>query len=79
MRTTLTIDDDVLGGARQRAEATRESIGAAICALARLGLDDRGAVRSVRNGIVLLPMRDGAPAVTLDDVNRIRDDIDGGS
>lgn len=76
MRTTLAIDDDVLRAARQRAASTGESLGEAVSALARLGLADRGARRAERSGITLLPVRPGAPVVTLEDVNRIRDDVD---
>jgi hypothetical protein len=76
MRTTLTIDDDVLRAARQRADARGESLGAAVSAMARASLVDSMSVRAERNGIVLLPMRSNAPAVTLEDVNRIRDDLD---
>lgn len=39
MRTPLTIPDDVLAAARQRAEDTGQTIGEALADLARLGLE----------------------------------------
>jgi hypothetical protein len=74
VRTTLTIDDDVLLAARQRAANTGESIGQAISALARLGLAPTTSERKTRNGITLLPVRSGATGATLEEVNRLRDE-----
>ncbi|NJN00299.1 MAG: CopG family transcriptional regulator [Aquincola sp.] len=75
MRTTLTIDDDVLAAAKHRAERENKTIGDVISALARQGLErsTRNA-RSVRNGVPLLPMRKGAVPVTMELVNRLRDE-----
>jgi hypothetical protein len=75
MRTTLTIDDDVLLAARQRAAKTGESIGQAVSALARLGLAPANSERKTRNGITLLPVRPGATGVTLEEVNSLRDEL----
>jgi predicted transcriptional regulator len=72
MRTTLTLDDDVLARARQLADATGESLGAVISGLARESLTRRTAGES-RNGILLVPARAGT-VVTLEDVNRLRDE-----
>ena len=76
MRTTLAIDDDVLAAAKHLAEREQSSVGAVISALARQGLSRgvRGA-RAVRNGVPLLAVRKGAPAVTLELVNQLRDEI----
>ncbi len=41
MRTTLQIDDDVLGAARSLAKARDQSLGQVISALARKGLADQ--------------------------------------
>jgi len=73
MRTTLSIDDDVLIAARALAEAERRSIGEVVSELARRSL--RGPKRSAahRNGLVLLPERPGG-VVTLEMVNAIRDE-----
>lgn len=63
MRTTLTLDDDVLEAARALAEARGISIGAVVSELARRGLAPPSA-GAVRNGIRLFPVREGAGRVT---------------
>lgn len=75
MRTTLAIDDDVLAAARHLAEREHRSIGEVISALARQGLS-RGtrSNKTDRNGIPLLPSRKAAVPVTLELVNRLRDE-----
>jgi hypothetical protein len=76
MRTTLAIDDDVLAAAKGLASRQRISVGAAVSALARQALQ-RPAVPAepkTRNGIPLLPQRRNAEPVTLELVNRLRDD-----
>ena len=75
MRTTLTIDDDVLAAARHLAERESRSIGEIISTLARQGLTkETGGKRSARNGVPLLPSRAGATRVTLQLVNQLRDE-----
>jgi hypothetical protein len=87
MRTTLTIDDDVLRAARARAEAERRPVGAVISDLARqamkrgpaAGAEDSPtgvAAPRMRNGIPLLPARFGHQPVTLDIVKQLRDELD---
>ncbi len=75
MRTTLAIDDDVLSAAKHLAERERKSLGEVISALARHGLN-RGtrSARPVRNGVPLLPTREHGTRVTLELVNRLRDE-----
>ena len=73
MRTTITIDDDVLDAARSIAESRRQSIGEALSALARAGLRPTSPVRT-RNGIPLLPTRVPGQKVTLEMVNALRDE-----
>ena len=76
MRTTLAIDDDVLTAARHLAERERKTVGEVISALARQGLTQRArGTRAVRNGVPLLPRRKGAAPVTLEIVNRLRDEL----
>lgn len=75
MRTTLDIDDDVLRAARQLAESTGQSIGKAVSKLARAGLRGPDGRRDVRNGVKLLPVRHDAPGATLEEVNRLRDEL----
>ena len=73
MRTTLTIDDDVLAAAKQFADARGLTLGEAVSQLARATLTERRRHGS-RNGIVLLPASADARSATLDDVNQLRDD-----
>lgn len=76
MRTTLSIDDDVLAAAKHLAERDEKSVGEVISALARQGLA-RGARggRTERNGVPLLPSRRGAAPVTPEWVNQLRDEL----
>lgn len=46
MRTTLTIDDDVLLAAKERARRERRSVGEVVSELARQGLAHSGSGRS---------------------------------
>lgn len=76
MRTTLTIDDDVLVVAKVRADREGVSLGAVVSAMARKGMrSDRAEQEKspVRNGIRLLTKHGGQP-VTLEMINAIRDD-----
>ena len=54
MRTTLTIDDDVLAAAKQFADSRGLTLGEAVSQLARATLTERRR-SDTRNGIVLLP------------------------
>jgi hypothetical protein len=74
MRTTLAIDDDVLEAARSLARGRRSTVGEVISELARKSLAAPARASSTRNGIPLLPGRAGAPPVTLELVNRLRDE-----
>jgi hypothetical protein len=75
VRTTLTIDDDILAAAKHLAEREHKSLGEVISTLARQGLsrNTRGS-RTQRNGIPLLPSRKAAVPVTLELVNQLRDE-----
>jgi hypothetical protein len=76
VRTTLAIDDDVLAAARQLAERERKTVGEVVSALARSGLGGSSrSTRAVRNGVPLLATRKGAAPVTLEIVNRLRDEL----
>lgn len=76
MRTTLAIDDDILAAAKHLAERENRSMGDVISTLAREGLS-RGARKppAERNGIPLLAAAKGAAPVTLEMVNRLRDEL----
>ena len=72
MRTTLTIDDDVLTAAKALADQRDVPVGKVISELARNSLSRPKAARK-RNGIPLIASR-GGPPVTLDIVNALRDE-----
>ncbi len=63
MRTTLTIDDDVLKEAVKRAEALRISLGQALSDLARRGLQVAPPVKEISGLVVFDPPKD-APRIT---------------
>jgi hypothetical protein len=73
MRTTVNLDDDVLSAAKQLARKRATSLGQALSDIARRGLEPRPA-GPVRNGVVLLASRRGSKKVTMELVNRLRDD-----
>ena len=74
MRTTLTIDDDVLLAAKAIAEQERKSVGEVVSALARNALH-RPQPPAMRNGVPLLPVRSPKAVVTLETVNALRDEL----
>lgn len=63
MRTTLTLDDDVLAEAAKRAEMLRVSLGKAVSDLARRGLRVAPPVREV-DGLVVFDPPKGSPKIT---------------
>ena len=73
MRTTLSIDDDILGAARAIAESRGVPIGDVISELARRGLAPVAPSRS-RNGVPLLPTRAGGGVVTPEIVRALLDE-----
>jgi hypothetical protein len=77
MRTTLSIDDDVLMAAKNLADRERRTVGEVLSALARQGLRRDAAPGVARNGIRLLPTRESAAPVTLELVNQLRDELPG--
>jgi hypothetical protein len=75
VRTTLSIDDDVLMATKAVAEAQRKTMGEVVSSLLREALEHKGPVRTVRNGIRLLPIQPGALPVTLEYINKLRDEL----
>lgn len=75
MRTTLALDDDVLAAAKGLASLQHKSLGEVISDLARQALRKDQPPAEVRNGVPLLPCRAGAHRVTLETVNRLRDEL----
>jgi len=72
MRTTLAIDDDVLAAAKEMAATERKSVGEVISALARQAMRPAVSGLKTRNGVPLLPVRSGAPRVTSELVELVR-------
>ena len=77
MRTTLSIDDDVLAAAKGLAALQRKSVGEVISELTRQALRPNTQSVKLRNGVPLLPVRTGAAAVTPELVNQLRDELPG--
>lgn len=73
MRTTLSIDDDVLLAAKAIAGQQGRTLGEVVSELARRSLQ-RSVSRTERNGIPLLAVRLDAAPVTPDMVNALRDE-----
>ena len=73
MRTTLDIDDDILGAAKELALQQKTSAGKVISDLVRKALSPKRAPK-FRNGVQLLERRPGSPIITMAMVNRFRDE-----
>jgi len=73
MRTTLSIDDDVLDAARAIAEQTRRSLGAVLSDLARRGLKPRTGYRT-RGGLPVFKVSEKARPFAPDAVRAALDD-----
>ena len=75
MRTTLTIDDDVLLAAKVIAQRQGRSLGEVGSDLSRQALRPPASRALKRNGVPLLAARAGAVPVTMELVNPLRDDL----
>ena len=73
MRTTLDIDQDVLGIAKELANQKKQTAGQVLSDLARQALTQKEAPK-MRNGIPLLTPKPGATLLTLEEINRLRDE-----
>jgi len=74
MRTTIDLDDDVLQAARELAASHKTTIGRIVSELVRKSLAPRVDEPRTRNGVPLLEPRANARVVTLESVNRLRDE-----
>jgi len=73
MRTTITIDDDVLVAARIIARRRKRAVGRIVSELA--GQSPRPpAAGAERKGVPLLPVRDRGTIVTFEIVDTLRDE-----
>jgi hypothetical protein len=75
MRTTLSIDDDVLTAAKSLASLQRKSVGEVISELTRQALQPSLSKRKARNGVPLLLVGSRASTVTPELVNQLRDEL----
>lgn len=73
MRTTLTLDDDILSAARAISQRERKTIGQVVSDLARKSLNDRPKLKT-RNGIPVLDRKSRGVSITLEFGNRLRDE-----
>lgn len=69
MRTTLTIDDEVLEAARQIAQVRRTSVGEVISQLARRGLRPGSRLGTRENGAPVFVVSADARPLTDEDVD----------
>ena len=77
MRTTLSLDDDVLAAAKVLARQRKQPIGRVISELARQGLAQANRqnpepAHIKRNGLMLIPRRLDGSSVDLELVNNLR-------
>lgn len=75
MRTTLNIDDDVLSAAKEIADFQQRTVGQVISSLVRRALLSAPLTGEIRNGIRLLPIQPGANPITLEMINKLRDEL----
>jgi hypothetical protein len=74
MRTTLTLDDDVLAEAATRAQTLRVSLGKAVSDLARRGLRAAPPVREI-DGLKVFDPPKGSPKITIRHVRQALSDF----
>ena len=74
MRTTLDIDDELLLTVKEIARSQKRTAGDVVSSLLRESLQPKSLSREYRNGVPLLPRRPHGSRVTLDLVNRLRDE-----
>ncbi len=72
MRTTLTIDDDILAAAKALARVRKTSVGRVICDLARRGMK-AGPAGPTRNKLQLFAVPENARPITDEDVKKLED------
>jgi hypothetical protein len=75
MRTTLSIDDDILAAAKEIAATENKTIGEVISALARQAMRPTPTHRTTRNGVLLLPTRPGVTRVTSELVHQLQEEL----
>lgn len=74
MRTTLDIDEDVLLAAKELARLRKQTMGEVLSELAREALTHQKDVPATRNDVPLFPKQAQSQVVTMELVNRLRDE-----
>ena len=76
MRTTLDLDEDVLMAVKSLASNRKTTAGKILSELARKGLlpTKEGGETRMRNGVPLFPFKPDGKLVTMELVNRLRDE-----
>jgi hypothetical protein len=74
MRTTLDIDEDVLLAAKEVARARKTTAGKVVSDWARKALTQKVEFTRSKSGWPVLPVRPGGKPVTLELVNKLRDE-----
>ena len=74
VRTTLSLDDDVLAAAKELAAIRRRTVGEVVSELARRSLSVAPSRRRVRNGVPLIARSGAEQPVTSELVRRLAED-----
>lgn len=79
MRTTINLDDDVLGAVHELARSQKQSLGAVISQLVRKGLNppaqrSQPCPESDKSFLGFDPLPDRGQVITNDLINRLRDE-----
>jgi hypothetical protein len=76
MRTTLTIDDELIAAARSLARANSITLGEAVSELIRRGLSASSEENQsvLDSGFPVFTVKSGAHPITLEDIKRAEDD-----
>ena len=74
MRTTVDLDDDVLLAVKSLSRQRHVSAGRLLSEMARQSMTATGTKRQERNGVPIFPVQPGAGIVTMELVNRLRDE-----
>jgi hypothetical protein len=73
MRTTLSLDDDVVEIVRDYAAVKNLSLGAAVSDLVRKGIEAPLRIR-MKNGLAVMDLPPNSPVVTAEHVRRLMDE-----
>jgi len=71
----LAIDDDILAAAKELADVQQTSVGTVISSLARKALAPSQPAGAAQHGVPQFPIQAGSKPVTLEIVNRLRDEL----